>query len=110
MTSPPPNEGPAARRALLRRERERILDFLAQHGVREVRVFGSVARGEDIGRSDIDLLIELAEVGSSGEELLTVLGLSEELSRLLGVRVDVVTPSTLRPDVREAALAEAVPL
>ena len=51
-----------------------------------------------------------AETGSSGEELLTVLGLSYELSELLGVRVDVVTPTTLRSEGRDAALAEAVPL
>ncbi len=76
-----------------------------------MRVFGSVARGEeDLGRSDIDLLIDLAKAGSAGGELLTVLGLSEELSELLGVRVDVVTPRTLRADVRGLALAEAVPL
>lgn len=102
------NDIPPSRRELLRRERDRILEFLAQRGVREVYVFGSVARGEDVGRSDIDLLIELPDEASAGGELLTVLGLSEELSELLGVRVDVATARTLRSDVRERALAEAV--
>lgn len=97
-------------RELLRRDRERILAFLADRGVRGVRVFGSVARDEDATGSDIDLLVELSGSPSRGGELLTVLGLSEELSDLLGVRVDVVTVRTLRPEVRELALAEAVPL
>lgn len=106
-----PSASRSSHRELLQRERRRILEFLAQRGARDVRVFGSVARGEeDLGRSDIDLLIDLAKAGSAGGELLTVLGLSEELSELLGVRVDVVTPRTLRADVRELALAEAVPL
>lgn len=99
-----------SRPELLRRERHRILEFLAKRGAREVHVFGSIARGEDVGRSDIDLLIELPDGASAGGELLTVLGLSEELSELLGVHVDVVTERTLRSDVRERALAEAVPL
>lgn len=103
-------ERPSSRRDFLRRERVRILDFLAQRGVRDVRVFGSVARGDDDCGSDIDLLIELAESGSRGGELLTALGLSEELSELLGVRIDVATARTLRSDVRERALADAVRL
>ena len=100
----------SSRRDLLARERDRILAFLAQRGVREVHVFGSVARGEDVGHSDVDLLIELPDGASAGGELLTVLGLSEELFELLGVRIDVATARTLRPEARERALAEAVPL
>jgi predicted nucleotidyltransferase len=95
---------------ILRQEGVRILDFLAHRGAGNVRVFGSVARGEATARSDIDLLVEFPHAGSVGEELLTVLGLSEELSELLGVRVHVVTPRTLRAPVCELALAEAVPL
>jgi predicted nucleotidyltransferase len=94
----------------VRRERSRIVEFLAARGANGVRVFGSVARGEDDARSDIDLLVDLDGERSPGSELLEVLGLSEELSELLHARVDVVTPRTLRPEVRELALAEAVPL
>ena len=90
--------------------RELITEVLARRGASEIRVFGSVARGEDVRRSDIDLLVELPVGASAGGELLTVLGLSEELSQLLGTRVDVATARTLRPVVREQALAEAVPL
>jgi len=97
-------------RDVLRRERSRIVAFLAARGAREVRVFGSVARGEDDDRSDIDLLVALDGERSAGSELLEVLGLSVELSELLDARVDVVTTRTLRPEVRELALAEAVAL
>jgi predicted nucleotidyltransferase len=60
--------------------------------------------------SDVDLLVRLDEPLSAGGELLRVLGLSEELSTLLRARVHVATLGTLRPAVRERALAEAVPL
>jgi uncharacterized protein len=101
---------PQPRRHLLSRERGRIVDFLLERGARDVRVFGSIARGEDVGRSDIDLLIDLPDGSSAGGELLTVLGLSEDLSELVGVRVHVATPRTPRPEVRESAVAEAVAL
>jgi predicted nucleotidyltransferase len=107
MTAVPRN---SPRQELLHRERSRILSFVESRGGRAVRVFGSVARGEDDSQSDIDLLIELPAGESAGSELLTVLGLSEELSELVGIRVDVVTPRTLRDDVRTAAIAEAIPL
>lgn len=97
-------------RDVVRRERSRIVAFLAARGASDVRIFGSIARGEDESRSDIDLLVDLDGERSPGSELLVALGLSEELSDLLDARVDVVTPRTLRPEVRELALTEAVPL
>ena len=94
---------------ILRRERDRIAAFLAERGVRSASVFGSAARGDgSIG--DIDLLVDLGDEVSSGAELLTLLGLSEELSTLLGVHVDVASVRLLRPEVRAEAVAEAVPL
>lgn len=98
------------RRPLVPEQRERIVDFLATRGVRNVRLFGSLARGEEDPQSDIDLLVELEGDPSPGMELITVLGLSEELSELLATHVDVVTIRALRPELREIALAEAVPL
>lgn len=95
---------------LLRRHREAIIDVLARRGVDHVRVFGSIARGDDEPGSDIDLLVELRGEHSSGGELLEVLELSELLSALVGARVDVVTARSLRPEVRDLAVAEAVPL
>jgi uncharacterized protein len=97
-------------RQILDREQSRIVELLERHGARDIRVFGSLARGDDDDGSDIDLLIELTDEQSAGAELLTVLALSEELTQAVGARVDVVTARTLRKDVRDAALAEAVPL
>lgn len=99
-----------APRERLAEYREAILALLAERGAYHVRVFGSLARGDEDGLSDIDLLIELPDVGSTGTQLLTALGLAEELSQLVHARVDVATPQTLRDEVRDAALAEAVPL
>ena len=104
------DSGDQSLRELLRRERFRILTLVEGRGGRDVRVFGSLARGDDDPQSDIDLMIELPGSDSAADELLTVLGLSEELSQLVGARVDVVTPRTLREEVRSAAVAEAVPL
>lgn len=99
-----------ARSELLRRHRDAIISVLAQRGAEDVRVFGSVARGEEEPESDIDLLVELRGERSAGGELLAVLELSELLTALVGARVDVVTARSLRPEVRELAVAEAVPL
>ena len=99
-----------SRSELLCAHRAAILDLLGARGIENVRVFGSIARGEDGSASDIDLIVELHGERSSGAELLEALELSELLTRLLGTRVDVVTPRSLRPEVRAIALAEAVPL
>jgi len=85
---------------LLRRHREAIIDVLARRGGHRVRVFGSVARGEDEPGSDIDLLVELRGERSAGGELLEVLELPDVLTALVGARVDVVTERSLRPEVR----------
>jgi predicted nucleotidyltransferase len=103
-------DGNSSPRDVLREHRSAILALLAERGVREVRVFGSLARGDDDVQSDLDLLVDLPDAGSLGAELLTALGLAEELSQLVHARVDVATPRTLRDEVRDAALAEAVPL
>ena len=95
---------------MLREHRSTILALLAERGAQHPRIFGSLARGDEDLQSDIDLLVELPDAGSTGAELLTALGLAEELSQLVHARVDVATPRTLCDDVRDAALAEAVPL
>ena len=89
---------------LLEEKREEILRIAAQHGAREVRVFGSVARGETDQESDIDFLVEL----EPGRSLLDLGGLQMELESLLGRRVDVVTARGLRARIRERVLREAV--
>ncbi len=89
---------------LLKSRREEILRIAATHGARNVRVFGSVARGEADSRSDIDLLVEFKR----GTTLLGHAALVQELEELLGVKVDVVSERGLRDRVRERVLREAV--
>ncbi len=91
---------------LLKEKRGEILRIAAEHGAREVRVFGSVARGEADLESDIDFLVEL----ETGRSLLDLGGLQMELESLLGRRVDVVTVRGLKARIRERVLREAVPV
>jgi len=91
---------------LLRQKREEILRVAARRGARNVRVFGSVARGEASPESDIDLLVDL----DPGRSLLDLGGLWVDLTDLLGTRVDVVTEKGLRDSIRQRVLSEAVPL
>ena len=91
---------------LLKAKREEILHVCAKYGAHNVRVFGSVARGEADELSDIDFLIEL----EPGRSLFDLGGLQYDLERLLGCRVDVVTERGLKPRIQERVLREALPL
>lgn len=90
----------------LRARRPEILEVAARRGARDLRVFGSVARGDQGPTSDVDLLVEF----ESGRSLLDLGGLIADLEDLLGRHVDVVTEVELRPHVRDRVLADAVPL
>ena len=85
-------------------KREAIHRIAARHGVTDLRVFGSVARGDAGPDSDLDLLVEVGPETSSWFPA----GLIVELEDLLGLRVEVVTERALRSDLRERVLAEAV--
>ncbi len=90
----------------LRRHRRAVIALAEQRGAHNIRVFGSVARGEDTASSDIDLLVDLDDnVG-----LVALAGLRRELSELLGVDVDVVPASTLKQAVRDNVQTEAITL
>jgi len=91
---------------LLTEKREEILRICAKHGARNVRVFGSIVRGEADERSDIDLLVEM----EPGRTLLDHARLLLELEELLGRRVDVVSDRGIKPRIRERVLREAAPL
>lgn len=80
--------------------------LLKHYGADNLRMFGSAARGDARDDSDLDLFVDLTP--GSGNELLRVSGLAEELSELLGVRVDVVAAPLLRDEVSATALADAV--
>lgn len=92
--------------ALLKQKREQVLEIAAQYGAYDVRVFGSVARGEATEASDIDLLVKL----EPGRSLMDLGGLLFDLRKLLSVEVDVITEKGLRPRIRDKVLHEAVPL
>jgi predicted nucleotidyltransferase len=91
---------------LLHEKRAEILRICAKYGARNVRVFGSVTRGEADERSDIDFLVEL----EPGRTLFDLGGLQYELEQLLDRPVDVVTPRGLKARIQERVLREAVPL
>ncbi|HET6751399.1 MAG TPA: nucleotidyltransferase family protein [Actinomycetes bacterium] len=90
----------------LARVRGKILALAARHGARNVRVFGSVARGEADAASDIDFLVDF----EPGRSLLDLAALLVDLEDLLGHPVDVVTEPGLKARIRQRVLAEAVPV
>ena len=91
---------------LLKDKREEILRLAELHGAHNVRVFGSVARGEAGPDSDIDFLVDVGPIHSS----FFPGGLYVDLIDLLGREVDIVTERGLNPHLRERVLKEAVPL
>lgn len=91
---------------LLRRRRTAIVEAARRRGATNVRLFGSVARGEDSAMSDVDLLVDL----DAGVGLVSLIGLERELSELLGRRVEVVPASSVKPALLAEVRAEAVSL
>ena len=91
---------------VLKTRRADVLRAAAKYGARNVRVFGSVARGEATATSDIDFLVEL----EPGRSLLDLGGLQFELEQLLGRHVDLVTERGLKERIRAHVLREAVPV
>lgn len=87
----------------LRERGELIRRVAAGHGASNVRVFGSVARGQADERSDIDLLVDF----EPGRSLFDLVRLADELEGLLGRKVDIVTEDELRPRNRQRLLSEA---
>lgn len=90
----------------IRAQRDEILRIAARHGAHNVRIFGSVARGDAGPESDLDLLVEAGPVTTP----FFPGGLVADLELLLGRRIDVVEPDGLLPALRDRVLREAVPL
>ena len=87
----------------IEKNREEILRIAARYGARNVRVFGSVAQGEDGFNSDVDLLVEMEDDRS----LLDLVGLEQELEELLQRKVDVLTDASIHSAMRQRITAEA---
>jgi uncharacterized protein len=90
----------------LRARRGEILERAAARGARNVRVFGSTARGDAGHASDVDFLVEM----QPGRSLLDLVGLWQDLEELLGTRVDVLSDRAVNPHLRDRIYSEAVPL
>ena len=93
-------------RELLERNRDEVLRVAARHGATNVRIFGSLARGDATADSDVDVLVDLER----GRSLFDLGALLEDLKELLGCNVDVVTEKGLRKRIRDRVLKEAVAL
>jgi predicted nucleotidyltransferase len=91
---------------IVQNKRDAILRIATQYGASNVRVFGSVARGEAGPESDIDVLVHL----EPGRSLLDIVAIKQELEDLLGRKVDVLTEASLSPYLRERILLEAIRL
>jgi predicted nucleotidyltransferase len=91
---------------LLESRRNEILDLAGRYGAKNIRVFGSAARGEGGPASDVDLLVDMEK----GRNLLDLVGFWQDLEELLGCRVDVITDGGISPYLRERIYAEAIPL
>ena len=90
----------------IREKREAILRIAATHGATEVRLIGSVARGEARPDSDVDLLVTWNE----GTSLLDQAALMLELESLLGRKVDIASDGWLKPSIRESVYRDAIVL
>ncbi|MEM9503512.1 MAG: nucleotidyltransferase family protein [Cyanobacteria bacterium P01_E01_bin.43] len=90
----------------LQSQKAQILEIADKYGASNIRVFGSVARGEATGDSDIDLLVDL----EPGRSLLDHIGLMQDLADLLGRSMDVVETDALHERIKDRVMQDAVPL
>ncbi len=90
----------------LQDRRDEIIEIATRYGAVNLRVFGSVARGDDRPQSDVDLLVEM----EADRSLLDLVGLGQALEELLQRKVDVLTDASLHPMLRQRILDEARPL
>lgn len=91
---------------LIKNNQKYILEIARKHGAQNVRLFGSLARGNGRQDSDVDLLVSM----ESGSSLLDIIAIKQDIEDLLGRKVDVVTEDSLSPYIREEILKEAVNL
>ena len=96
-----------SKRELIAKHRDAILALAAKHGATDVRIFGSVARGDDDETSDVDFLVTFPDEGTLGR----LCGLADDLETLLGCKVDLLTDHRwIRPTLRKNLEEDAVPV
>ena len=93
-------------RQALQQKREAILELARRYGAHDVRIFGSVARGDNTEASDVDIVVRFDD----GRTLLDHAGLIGQLEDLLGVKVDVIDADGMRPRFRAVVEKESLPL
>ena len=93
-------------RESLARQREAILEIAQRHGAHDIRIFGSMARGDGTESSDVDFIVRF----EPGRTLFDHGSLLMDLQDLLGVEVDIISEGGMRPRFREHVLKEAIPL
>lgn len=103
---PAPRVGTHPLRDLVTLHREEMLAVVAERGGSNLRLFGSVARGEEGPDSDVDLLVDLPP--DTG--FFTLLGIRDRLAEVIGAPVDLVPESALRRSIRVEVLSDAVPV
>lgn len=91
---------------IIKNRREEIINIAKKNGAKNVRVFGSMSRGEGSAQSDLDIIVEM----QSGSSLLDIIAIKQDIEDLLGRKVDVVTEASISPYIRDEVLKEAVNL
>ncbi|MEN6378610.1 MAG: nucleotidyltransferase family protein [Methanofastidiosum sp.] len=81
-----------------------LVSFLTKHGAKKIGIFGSVARGEERFDSDIDILIEFKKTPS----LFEVVRIEQEISDIIGKKVELITEKSLSPYIKDSVLKEVV--
>ena len=91
---------------IIHHRRDEILEIARKYGAISVRIFGSVARGEDGPLSDLDVIVDMKQ----GSSLLDIVAIKQDIEDLLGIRVDLVTEAAISPYIKDKVLGEAVTL
>lgn len=90
----------------LKGNREGILRIAKENGIKNLKLFGSVARSEDGEESDIDLLVSFEE----GRSLFDLIRFKQEMEEIMGIKVDVLTENAIHHSIKKKILNEAIPL
>jgi len=91
---------------IIKNRRNEILAIATRYGASNIRVFGSMAHGNESPESDIDIIVKMEK----GRSLLDIIAIKQDIEELLGRKVDVVTEASISPYIRDNVLKEAVSL